>query len=216
MLPLEKGPEEDEFFLTFDRLAAASFNRPDQPMLVITPTDLTPSSHIGIRTFDEINATFAKVTGVDPTSPSVNMTYQELRQSLPAVAEVNTFLSSHQVAIAQLAIEYCNALIEGPGAATYFPGFNFGAAPATAYSGANRDLLVNPLIENIVGNPPVGPQLASQPTYATVYSELASFSAAGGRPDNLIDRLLAGGSDTRSIAKGVCAATLGSGVTLVQ
>lgn len=216
VLPLEKGPEEDEFFLTFDRLATANFNRPDQPTLVITPTDLAPASHIGVRTFDEINATFAKVTGVDPTTPSVDMTYQELRQSLPAVAEVNTFLSSHQVAIAQLAIEYCNALIEGPGAATYFPGFNFGAAPATAYSGANRDLLVNPLIQNIVGNPPVGPQLASQPTYATVYSELASFSAAGGRPDNLIDRLLAGGSDTRSIAKGVCAATLGSGVTLVQ
>ena len=67
-----------------------------------------------------------------------------------------------------------------------------------------------------MGNARTGPTLATQPTFATVYSELASFSAAGGRPDNLIDRLIAGGSDTRSIAKGVCAATLGSGVTLVQ
>jgi hypothetical protein len=60
-----------------------------------------------------------------------------------------------------------------------------------------------------------------------VYTELASFQAAGTRPDNLIDRLLnpppdpdtglpVVPSNTRSIAKGVCAATLGSAVTLVQ
>jgi hypothetical protein len=216
VLPLEKGPEDDEFFLTFDRLASASYNRADDPALVVARPDLTPAPRIGIRTFDEINATFAKVTGIDPETPAVDMTYQELRQSLPAVEDVNTFLSSHQVAIAQLAIEYCNALIESPSAASYFPGFNFGAAAGTAFSGPGRDNFVNPLIANIVGNPPTGPQLASQPTYATVYTELASFSAAGGRPDNLIDRLLAGGSNTRAIAKGVCAATLGSGVTLVQ
>ncbi len=218
VLPLEKGPDGDEFFLTFDRLAGSSFNRPADPMLVITPTILPAqvSSDIGVRTFDEINATFAKVTGVDPNDVDVDMTYQELRQSLPAVEDVNTFLSSHQVAIAQLAIEYCNALIESPSAATYFPGFNFDGNPATVLAPGARDLLVDPLITNIVGNAPAGPVLGTQPTYATVYSELASFQAAGGRPNNLIDRLIAGGSDTRAIAKGVCAATLGNGVTLVQ
>ncbi len=220
VLPLEKGPDDDEFFLTFDRLSAASFNRPDDPMLVISENDLVPVSQVGVRTFDEINATFAAVTGVDPTTPAVDMTYQELRQSLPAVEDVTTFLSSHQVAIAQLAIEYCNALVESPSAATYFPGLNFNGNPATVLAGgpspAPRDLLVDPLITNIVGNARTGPTLGTQPTFATVYTELASFSAAGGRPDNLIDRLIAGGSDTRSIAKGVCAATLGSGVTLVQ
>ncbi len=220
VLPLEKGPDDDEFFLTFDRLAAASYNRPEDPALVITEGDLTPVSQVGVRTFDEINATFAAVTGVDPTTPAVDMTYQELRQSLPAVEDVTTFLSSHQVAIAQLAIEYCNALVESPGAASYFPGLNLNGNPATVLAGgpspAPRDLLVDPLISNIVGNARTGPVLATQPTFATVYDELASFQAAGGRPDNLIDRLIAGGSDTRSIAKGVCAATLGSGVTLVQ
>ncbi|MDJ0908716.1 MAG: LamG domain-containing protein [Woeseiaceae bacterium] len=220
VLPLEKGPDDDEFFLTFDRLAAASYSRPEDPALVITETDLVPVSQVGVRTFDEINATFAAVTGVDPTTPAVDMTYQELRQSLPAVEDVTTFLSSHQVAIAQLAIEYCNALVESPGAASYFPGLNLNGNPATVLAGgpspAPRDLLVDPLIENIVGNARTGPVLGTQPTFATVYTELASFSAAGGRPDNLIDRLIAGGSDTRSIAKGVCAATLGSGVTLVQ
>ncbi len=216
VVPLEKGPQDDEFFLTFDRLADDIFSRTDDPTLVITPTDLDPAADIGIRTFDEINATFAAVTGVDPETPAVDMTYQELRQSLPAVEDINTFLSSHQVALAQLAIEYCGALIgdngnPNPAAALYFPGFDFDAPPATAFAGANRDLLVNPLIDNIMGT-----GLASQPAYADVYAELASFQATGGRPDNLIDRLLSGPSDTRAISKGACAAILGSAVTLVQ
>ena len=57
------------------------------------------------KTFDEIDATYAAVTGVNRRSfTNVDMTFQELRQSLPAVEDINTFLSSHQVAIAQLGI----------------------------------------------------------------------------------------------------------------
>ena len=55
-----------------------------------------------------------------------------------------------------------------------------------------------------------------QPVRTDVYAELASFQAAGRRPDTRVDRLVAGGSDTRSIGKGVCAAMLGNAVTLVQ
>ena len=232
VVPLVKGPDSDEFFLTFDTLAGDSFNRPSDPSLfvdirdqILNAGDLTPASHVGVRTFDEIDATYAAVTGVDRTafqSPPgtfpVEETYQELRQSLPAVADVNTFLSSHQVAIAQLAIEYCNALIEGPTAGTYFPGLDFDGAPATVLAAGptGRDLLVDPLIANIVGHTSTGPQIGTQPAFATVHEELATFSASGNRPDNLVDRLIAGGSNTRSISKGVCAATLGSAVTLMQ
>jgi len=213
VLPLEKGPEDDEFFLTFDVLAGNSFSRPADPTLVITESDRAPSSHIGLRTFDEINATYAEVTLVDPTTPAVDMTYQELRQSLPAVENLNTFLSSHQVAIAQLAIQYCDAMIgtagnPGPNLATLFPGFNW--SNNSEFS-SNRDAFVNPLIDRIMGT-----NIGSQPVRADVYAELASFQAAGSRPDNLVDRLVAGGSDTRSIGKGVCAAMLGNAVTLVQ
>ncbi len=228
VIPLAKGPQDDEFFLTFDRLAGFSYNRPEDPMLIITPTDLDPASQIGVRTFDEIDATFAAITGVSRTDyerPSgtfpVDDTYQELRQSLPAVEDVNTFLSSHQVAIAQLAIQYCDALIgtnanPNPAAATVWPGFDFNLAASQAFSVANRSNFVDPLIARAVGNGPAGPQIATQPSYGVVYDELASFTAIGNRPDNLIDRLLAGSSDTRAIAKGVCAATLGSAATLVQ
>jgi hypothetical protein len=220
-LPLEKGPQDDEFFLTFDVLATNTFNRQDDPTAVITPANLVPASHIGVRTFDEIGATFAAVTGVDPNTPAVDMTFQELRQSMPAVEDLNTFLSSHQVAIAQLAIQYCDAAIgnsgsPNPDAAIYWPGFNFDAPAATAFSSGNRDVFVDPLIARMVGQTQLGVQIATQPSYAVVHDELATFVAAGGRPDNLIDRLLAGPSDTRAIAKGVCASVLGSAATLVQ
>jgi hypothetical protein len=49
-----------------------------------------------------------------------------------------------------------------------------------------------------------------------VRDELGYVAFDGIRPDNLIDRLIAGGTDTRSIAKGTCAAVIGSAVTLVQ
>ena len=227
VLPLEKGPEDDEFFLTFETLGNASHVRTppaslfasgsEQILSASDPAEENRTADIGVRTFDEINATFARVTGVNPETPEVDMTFQELRQSLPAVEDVGTFLSSHQVAIAQLAIEYCNALIESPQATSYFPGFPFSAGPATAFNATNRELFVKPLIANIVGNTETAPQqLASQPGYGTVHAELATVSPDGNRPDNLVDRLVAGGSNTKSIAKGVCAATLGSAMTLVQ
>ena len=152
VIPLEKGPADDEFFLTFDLLGTETYARTDDPPLVITASDLPPAQRIGVRTFDEINATMAKVTGVSPEEMNVDMTFQSLRQSMPAIEAPEAFLSSHQVAIAQLAIEYCNALVEDRGTITagnYFPGFNFGAAPATAF--ANRDALINPLIDNMMG-----------------------------------------------------------------
>lgn len=218
VLPLEKGPADDEFFLTFDRLHVTSYVRAADPTLTIVESDLDPASRVGMKTFDEIDATYSAVTGVDRMDfTSVDMTFQELRQSLPAVEDINTFLSSHQVAIAQLAISYCDAMIgsnasPNPDAATKFPGFQFGSAPGVAFAaGTERDKFVNPLINDIMGT-----GLASQPAFADVYSELASFSAAGTRPDNLIDRLLAGGSDTRAISKGVCAAMLGNATTLIQ
>jgi hypothetical protein len=214
VIPLEKGPADDEFFLTFDLLGTETYARTDDPPLVVTQSDLPAAQRVGVRTFDEINATMSTLTGVSPEEMNVDMTFQNLRQSMPAIEDPSAFLSSHQVAIAQLAIEYCNALIEDRGtipAATYFPGFNFGAAPATAF--ANRDALITPLLDRMMGV-----AVMTQPDFMVVRDELgfAPVSASGSYPGDLIDRLIAGGTNTRAIAKGTCAAVLGSAVTLVQ
>ncbi len=214
VIPLERGPADDEFFLTFDLLGTESYARTDDPPLVITETDLPPAQRIGVRTFDEINATMSALTGVPTTEFFVDATFQSLRQSLPAIEEPSAFLSSHQVAVAQLAIEYCNALIEDRGTvstAVYFPGFDFDATPAVAYG--NRAAFITPLVDTIMGT-----GLLTQPDAVDVENEIGynAFDAGTQRPQNLIDRLIAGGTDTRSIAKGTCAAVLGSAAMLVQ
>lgn len=213
VIPLEKGPEGDEFFLTFDLLGTQTYVRSENPPLVVTPSDLPQAPRIGVRTFDEINATLAAVTTVDPEQPDVDATYQSLRQSLPTVENPSAFLASHQVAIAQLAIEYCNALVEDTALrADYFPGFNFGAQPATAFAGTDRDLVIRPLLDRVLG---LG--VMTQPGYAVVSDELGYAEPVGARPDNLIDRLIAGNNaDTRGIVKGVCAAVAGSAVATFQ
>ena len=145
------------------------------------------------------------------------------RPWLPAVEDVSTFLSSHQIAIAQLAIQYCDAAIgsnqnPNPNAeGVVWTAFDFDLPVATAFNTANRGNFVDPLIARAVGQTSGGVQLASQPSYAVVNDEVATGPPIpGGRPNNLIDRLLGGGSDTRAIAKGVCASVLGSAATLVQ
>jgi hypothetical protein len=219
VLPLEKGPDSDEFFLTFDKLASHSFNRP-APVTPPPPTavDLPPASAIGVRTFDEISATMAAITGVSQLDSSVANTFGTIRQSLPADADIKAVLASHQVAIAQLAIGYCDALMENRGTVTretMFPGFQFGSAPATAFG--SETLLFNPLLDRVLGVT----QLSSQPNKATVSTELDHI--VNGIPgDATRPGLLASSNGdtsparTRNIAKAVCSAVIGSAAMLVN
>ena len=102
---------------------------------------------IGVRTFDEISATMAEITGVSQNDPGVRAAMDEVRQSLPAIPSIEAYVSSHQAAIGQLAIEYCHALMENPTLrASTFPGFDFNAAPAAAF--ANENALFDPLLES--------------------------------------------------------------------
>lgn len=214
VVPLEKGPDDDEFFLTFEVLGSESNVYVDDPELVIVETDLPPAQRFGVRMFDEINATMAAITTVDPETTAVDMTFQNLRQSLPATENPEAFLSSHQVAVAQMAIEYCNALVnDSAKAAGYFPGFNFAPAPATAFAGANRDLVINPLVDAAMGI-----AIQTQPDFTDVRNELGFAGPSGGYPGNLIDRLIVSADtpNTSSIVKAVCAAVVGSAVTTVQ
>ena len=115
IIGLEQGPTSDEFYLCFDTLGTRSdvcsqYASASPPTFITVPKP----SDIGFRTFDKINATMSSVTGVSPNTAAVRSTYTSIRQSLPAVDSIEAFLSSHQTAIAQLAIQYCDALVESP------------------------------------------------------------------------------------------------------
>jgi hypothetical protein len=221
VLPLEKGPDEDEFFLTFDVLGSNTFNRPPPPVPPApTPQDLPEASDIGVRTFDEISASLAAITGVSQNNAGVLATMAEVRQSLPAVPSVEAYVSSHQAAIGQLAVEYCHALMDPANQVArdaMFPGFNFNAAPAVAF--ANQNALFDPLLNRVLGTL----QLGHQPDKAAVSQELDDL--VNGHPTDparpgLLNDLPAGEANdaarTRNIAKAVCASVIGSAAMLVQ
>jgi hypothetical protein len=224
IIGLEQGPTSDEFFLCFDTLGTRSdvcstYAEAVPPTFVNVPRP----SDIGFRTFDKINATMAAVTGVSPNTAAVKSTYTNIRQSLPAVDSIEAFLSSHQTAIAQLAIQYCDALVESSAAGSYFPGLNLTGAPATVFnSDAGKDLLIDPLIDHMIGS-----NLTSQPSAAELKNPYTPSDAATEGPTRpglyaLIDTLnQCGGSAcpnsrTKLIAKATCGAVLGSGAVLID
>jgi hypothetical protein len=200
---LEKGPATDLFFLTFEQIGTNSHAVIEAaPPVPPAPADNAPVSDIGLRTFEEINATLSQVTTVPTTQTSANNTYLTVKQQLPTTTNIEAFLSAHQVGIAQLAISYCSALVDNAALrAPYFPGFNFSGSLA---SGVSANPLIDPLISHAVG---VG--LNSQPSTSAVHQEL----------DNLVGRLCpsgCSGARTATVAKAVCAAAVGNGAMLVK
>lgn len=208
VVALQKGPADDLFFLCFDVLGSNQQVCSGDAAPIAPPvTNGAPQPDIGIKNFEEINASLAAVTGVSSTNTSVANTYNTVKQALPTAEAVEGFSSAQQAAITQLAVGYCDALVNDTTLrGTVFPGFNFGASVGTAFAtAAQRDQIIVPLY-----NRAVGVNLGSQPPLATVSGELNA----------LIDRLTGCSSgscaDTQTVVTAVCAATLGSAVTTVQ
>lgn len=230
IVALEKGIDSDEFFLTFDRIGAHTNAMSRAVTYTATPLpDPAASSEISIRTFDEINATMAEVTGVDPQTLNVFDTYNTIKQQLPAVENIEGFVSAHQVAITQLAFAYCSALVDDTSLrAGYFSGFDFTADVATAFSLANTTLK-NQTIDNLTSalyNRMITNNLNTAPLEADIRSELSNTTDANsdGVGDGLFEQLTQscpGGADcqaarTQTVVKGMCAAVLGSASMLLQ
>ena len=198
----QQGPDFDEFYLCFDQLGTRT-NVCSTYASAVAPAavNVARPSDIGVRTFDQINATMASVTGVSPNNARVKGTYTTIRQSLPAVVDIQAFLASHQTSIAQLSAQYCGALIDDPTArAAYFPGFNFGSS----LTPSDRALLFNPLIDRVIGN------AATQPSQMEVTTRLNTLV------DALCSTSTCGGARTVDVAKAVCTAAVGSAATLID
>jgi hypothetical protein len=210
IIPIEKGAAIDEFFLTFEVLG-------DQTNVVIEAdppapapsADLTPQAQIGMRHFAEINASMSAVTGVPMNNSAVKTAFEQLKQQLPSVTNMDSFLASNQMAVTQMAIKYCDQLVENTGLRdNYFNGFDFSQNASSAFSAANRDLVLAPISANMLGV-----SINSQPDNTDVINEL----------DSLITRLTdcSGGkvcdaNYTKTVVKAVCAGALGSAAITMQ
>ncbi len=211
LVPLDQGPDADQFFLTFDRIGDTEYDRPVE--VTPDPAPEVPAGEqadIGVRTFDEVNATLSSLSTVPMTNPAVMTTFTTVRQQLPTVETASAFLSSHQSGVMQLAVTYCTALVGDSGLrATFFSGFDFGADYATAFGGAGREVVIDSLMQSLLAHDidigeGVMASLESSPEPVDLEIELS----------DLIDDMAA--SDTQTTVIATCAAAFGSALMLVQ
>ena len=80
----------------------------------------------------------AVLTNVPSSNGAVESTFGEVRTQLPGSTDISTFVSSQQVGIAKLALEYCSELVDDPVERDLFfdqglAPFEWSAVPATAF-----------------------------------------------------------------------------------
>ncbi|MDJ0834165.1 MAG: LamG domain-containing protein [Gammaproteobacteria bacterium] len=210
VIALEKGSDSDEFFLTFEVLGANTYAynepTPDAPVLSTDPVShIGVTSDIGVRTFEEINATIAAITGIPVTNSAADSVFQQYRQQLPTVETIDAFLSSHQMAIAQLALTYCSEAVEADAALStgdsnriLFTDFNFGQnAPVAFDSAQEKSDAIDPVLDAVLLS-----SLDSQPdnvelqdllgsdTQSTLSWTTTAFGANSANYDSLITEML--------------------------
>ncbi|HEY1314425.1 MAG TPA: LamG domain-containing protein [Steroidobacteraceae bacterium] len=203
VIGLQSGPLTDQFFLTFDQLGSHT-------NVVVEPTPVTPPpsfgpvvADIGVRTFAQVNATLSQLTGVPTSNAAVAATYLAVQQQLPADPTLEGFSSSNQVGIAQLAIQYCNVMVNTPAyAAVVLPGVTINASTYPA----NTSQVTNALAARVLGS-----GLNSQPASSTVTTELG----------NLINTLCSTSACTtaaraQAVTAAACATAFGSADMLIN
>ncbi len=204
VIGLENGPLTDQFFLTFDQLGSQS-HPVVEAIPVAPPTALGPVvADIGIRTFAQVNAALSALTGVPSSNPVVNATYLAVQQQLPSDPTLESFSSANQVGIAQLAIQYCNVMVQTPAySATVFPGLTFGAG--TLASAAGVSSVTSALAARVLGS-----GLQSQPSTASVTTELGTLIGA------LCGTTCTTTARVQAVTAAACAAAFGSADMLID
>lgn len=208
IIPLEKGAKDDEFFLTFEQLGQhKNVQVPSSFTLSTEVPENTVSAKIGLKNFAEINASMSVLTGVEQNNTKVFDTYQLVKQQLPTLENIDTFISAQQMGVTQLAIAYCDQAIEDNTLrSAWFPNVNFTLTPEDAFNTSGRDNFVTPLLAQLM---PL--DVATQPDKSLVIKEL----------NNLISNLSVcrdncNVSRTKTVAKASCTAVLASAVMLIQ
>ena len=172
------------------------------------------------------------MTGVTITNSAVDDVYRSYRQQLPAVENIDGFLGSHQMAIAQLALTYCGELVDDNGTITrntYFNGFDFSQDETTAFnSAAKLDQILIPVLTAAMNIDGINGNLTSQPDETEIRDMLSSTVTQSldgyGDYTSLIEQMITqctgascgSAARTEEIVKATCAAAIGGAVMLVQ
>ncbi len=100
----------------------------------------------------------------------MNSTYLAVQQQLPANPTLEGFSSSNQIGVAQLAIQYCNALVSNPTYSSQLAQVLPGVTINRSLYPANAGSVTSALAARVLGN-----GLNSQPLASTVTTELGNL-----------------------------------------
>jgi len=199
VIPVELGPDNDQFHLEFEVLGnqfglaeTVPPSAPPAPLPDVAEPDL------GMRTFSQINDTMSSVTGIDPNQNVVLASYTEIRDSLPPTPDLLSFVAAQQIAIQRLATSYCGAIVNDNANCDNF----FGAC---AIDAAGKDQVATVLYDRFVGD-----NIANQPDRATVTAEIVSVI------DDLSCANGCTGAEAQIALQASCAAVLSSGVVTIN
>jgi len=244
VIPVGKGPENDEFFLTFELIGNNSNTRIEDEPVAIDPSllpEADPVSGIGVKTFDEINASMSKITGIPTTNARIAAVFDSYEQQLPSIEDANAFLASHQMGVAQMAMTYCDQLVQ-LNRASFFSGFDFTQTPITAFdSEAKRRQIIDPLLVGIMNldnatghnlatqaDPDVLRDMIGSPVSQNLLTTVSDPARQATYDYNALINTMVCDADTNTappacdqqrtqqMVIAICAATLGSAMTIIQ
>jgi Concanavalin A-like lectin/glucanases superfamily len=214
VIAIQSGPLTDQFFLSFDQLGSKTHVTVEGTPVRAAPSDIPMAASVGLRTFAQINSSLAALTGVTAAKSSVsaanltaiNGTYAAVQQQLPSDPTLEGFSSAHQVGIAQLAIQYCNVMVNTPALMNQvMPGVTITASTYATAGGTSA-------VSNALAARVLGSNLNSQPAASTVTTELGNLEAtlcSGASPCNTQAR-------ANAVTVAMCAAAFGSANMLIN
>jgi hypothetical protein len=218
VIGLQGGPLTDQFFLTFDVLGSHSDVVVEASPSIPAPAPGPVVADIGVRTFAQVNATLSRLTGVPTTDANVSVTYLAVQQQLPATPTIEAFSSANQVGIAQIAIQYCNEMVNNPTyEAAMFPGVTFSATLFSTPAGVNS--VTSALAARVLGS-----GLNSQPAASTLSGPYTAPTTPGtgtGELTNLIGELCTTTAcntvaRVQAVTAAACATAFGSADMLIN
>ncbi|MEY4588141.1 MAG: hypothetical protein RL497_217 [Pseudomonadota bacterium] len=208
LVALEKGQGFDQFYLTFDVIGDKTSQRAADTHIVPAPPvplEAPTQSDIGVRTFGQINASLALMTGVPEAD--VRVTYEQVKQQLPGQTAADGFVAAHQMGITQLAVKYCNVMASSAAyRSAMFPGLDMSQSH---FDEPSKTLIKQQLMKALLahGVREDSSPMPNQPSADEVNKAL----------DPLFATMASCTSDcAKKTLTAVCAASLGSAVMLIH
>ena len=201
VIPKDLGPDMDMFHLEFEQLgnqvgSGDGYVPPLEPGIV----DLGVLPDYGVRSFSAVNNTMSALTTIPVTQNTVRNRYQELRDQLPASADMLAFGVAQQIATQRLAITYCQRVRVTNSACQAV----FGQSCNNIANAQDKQNRVNALFDRFVGD--VATQPARAETTAEVNRLMDDLGCANGCSD----------ATKNTALEAACAAVLSSGVMAIN